>query len=71
MSIQVEIYGITGQTPFDVYICQTGGTNCYYITRINETNYNFTVPKPFDVLDSYLLKIVDGNGSVITGQTNI
>jgi hypothetical protein len=71
MAIQVEIYDITGQTPFDIYVCQTGDTNCFYITRINETNYNFLMPKPYDTSSSYLLKIIDGNGSVITGQTAV
>lgn len=69
MSVEVQINGITGQSPFDIYICQSGGTNCFYINRITDTTYNFMIPKPYDISVAYMLKIIDGNGSIISGET--
>jgi hypothetical protein len=71
MEIQVDINSITGQSPYDIYVCQTGGTDCYYMTRIDSTPYSFQIPEPYNKSYSYMLKIVDGNGSTITGITSI
>lgn len=71
MDIQVDINSITGQSPYDVYICQTGGTDCYYMTRINTIPYSFKIPAPYNNSYSYMLKIIDGNGSTISGITTI
>jgi hypothetical protein len=71
MSLEVRIYGITGKSPFDVYICEGNGQNCLYINRITENSYNFTIPKPYDLLDVYLLKIIDANKFIITGVQTV
>lgn len=71
MSVEVAIYGITGQSPFDIYICQSGGTDCFYIDRITDYTYNFLIPEPYDISQAYMLKIIDGNGSIISGQTTV
>lgn len=69
MGIEVQINDITGQTPFDVYICQSGGTGCFYITRITEPPYTFTIPYPYNVSTAYMLKIIDANNCIISGET--
>lgn len=71
MGIKVIINSITGQSPFDIYVCQTGGTGCYYMNRIETTSYEFEIPKPYDTSTAYMLKIVDGNNSIISGITYI
>lgn len=67
MITQVTISDITGQTPFDVYICQSDGTGCIWISRIDSAPYTFNIPKPYDVYNSYMLKIIDNVGCVVTG----
>ena len=69
MAIQVTISGITGQSPYDVYICQTGGTGCYYMTTITSAPYIFDIPAPYDTSSSYMLKLIDDNGCIISGNT--
>jgi hypothetical protein len=69
MGIQVNINGITGQSPFNIYICLTGGTQCIFIDKTENNTYQFLIPPPYDTLSSYMLKIIDGNNSIITGQT--
>lgn len=69
MGVQVTISGITGQSPYDVYVCQTGGTSCFYITTIDTTSYVFDIPEPYNNLSAYMLKLVDGNNCIISGTT--
>jgi hypothetical protein len=69
MGTQVNINGITGQTPFYIYICLTGSSECIFIDTTENNTYEFLIPPPYDTLSSYMLKIIDGNNSIITGQT--
>ena len=71
MSIQVTINSITGQSPYDVYICQTGGTGCFYMTTIATAPYIFDIPTPYDTSSSYMLKLIDNNGCIISGNTQV
>lgn len=67
MALQVTINSITGQSPYDVYICQTGGTGCFYISTISSAPYVFDIPPPYDSSTVYMLKVIDNIGCVITG----
>jgi hypothetical protein len=67
MAVQVTINGITGQSPFDIYICQSDGTGCFYMTTISITPYVFDIPSPQDTSLSYMLKVIDNNNCVVTG----
>jgi hypothetical protein len=67
MAVQVTISGVTGQSPYNIYICQTGGTSCFYMTTINSVPYVFDIPAPYNTSSAYMLKIIDNLGCVITG----
>ena len=71
MAVQVTINSITGQSPYDIYICQSGGTNCFYITTISSAPYIFDIPAPYNTSSSYMLKIIDTNNCVISGTTTV
>lgn len=71
MAVQVTINSITGQSPYDVYICQTGGTGCYYMTTISSTPYIFDIPSPYNTSSSYMLKLIDSSGCIISGNTEV
>ncbi len=71
MGLSVNILSITGQTPYDIYVCDADGNNCFYIDRITGTTYTFDILEPNDNYNRYMLKIVDGNSNVITGTTNV
>lgn len=73
MPIQVTINNITGQTPYDVYICQGDATGCFYISTITQSQlpYVFDIPVPYDTGTSYLLRLVDANNCIITGIENV
>jgi hypothetical protein len=71
MAVQVTIYSITGQSPYDVYICQSNNTGCFYMTTITSLPYTFDIPSPYNNASSYLLKIIDNNGCIISGIQNV
>jgi hypothetical protein len=63
MPTDVTIDNITGQTPFDVYICDTGTTTCIYINTINtgDLPYTFQIPNFFSNQPGFNLRVVDDN----------
>ncbi len=71
MALQVTINDITGVTPFDIYICQSDGTGCFYMKTISSTPYVFDIPVPYDTSIEYMLKVVDRNGCIITGIESV
>jgi len=71
MAVQVTIDGITGQTPYDIYICQSDGTSCFYITTTSTIPYVFDIPAPNDTSLSYMLKVKDGQGCTFNAIANV
>jgi hypothetical protein len=71
MAVQVTINNITGDSPYDVYICQSGGTDCFFISTISSLPYVFDIPEPYNTSTSYMLKVVDSNNCIITGIGNV
>lgn len=65
MGKQIFITGITGDSPYDIYLCQVDGTDCIYIDTISSTTYNFIVPSPYDTAVNFTVKVVDINGCSI------
>jgi len=71
MAVQVTINGVTGTSPYDIYICSSGGTGCFYISTESVFPYIFDIPAPNNVSDSYMLKLIDSNNCIITGITSV
>jgi hypothetical protein len=63
MPTQITINGITGTSPYNIYVCDTP-TNCVYINTINSTPYTFNVPTILSDLVSYNLKVVDSDNCI-------
>ncbi len=66
------IYDITGTTPFQVYVSFSGDvTQYYYINEIvtGDLPYTFDLPRAIQDQTAYCVKIVDGDGCIITGCT--
>jgi hypothetical protein len=73
MPVQVTLYSLSGTSPFDVYICQFNLTGCFYIDTITNVDipYTFTIPSPYDTAESYCVKVVDDQGCIISGCSEI
>jgi hypothetical protein len=71
MSVQLTINGITGTSPFDVYLCQPNGSGCFYVDTITTLPYGFSIPQPYDTSLAYMLKIIDQQNCIISGVTYV
>ena len=69
MEVQVTINNISGQTPFDIYVCQVDGTGCFYISTTSVIPYVFDIPAPYNNSVAYMLKVIDSNNCIISGTT--
>jgi hypothetical protein len=70
-NVSVNIFGITGQSPFDVYICQPTINDCIFINTISGTTLSFDLPKPIDNNIQYIVKVIDNNNRIITSIENV
>lgn len=63
MPIDITINNISGSTPFDVYVCDTGMTSCVYVSTINSGDlpYTFEVPIIYANSTEFNLRVVDNN----------
>ena len=71
MAVQVTISSITGQSPYDIYICQSDGSGCFYVTTITTIPYVIDIPAPYNTSSSYMLRVVDANNCVISGVETV
>lgn len=60
----VQINSISGNSPYDIYVCDITLTYCYLVSGSTTiiTPYQFIVPPPLDNVTSLILKIVDSLG---------
>lgn len=56
--VEIDITGLTGTSPFNVYVCDSGFTSCFYVTSLTSPG-TFIVPSPYDSLPSFGIKIID------------
>ena len=66
MGVQVTVNTLVGQSPFDIYICQSNGTSCFYISTITSVPYVFDIPEPYNTQSTYMVKAIDANGCIIS-----
>lgn len=67
MAVQITINNITGSSPYNVYVCDTGFTTCIFVATISTTPFTFTVPAPLDSMSDFAVRAVDSNNCSITG----
>jgi len=73
MPVLVNVNNITGSTPFQVYLCLSGGTPCYFVDKISssELPYNFYIPNSIENFQYYCVKVIDADGCIINNCFNI
>lgn len=71
MPVSITINAVTGQSPYNVYICQSNGTGCFYVDTTATIPFTFNIPSPYDTATAYMLKLIDANNCVITGIKNV
>jgi hypothetical protein len=62
MGVQINISSVTGTSPFDLYVCDTGLTSCTYVVTFASAPYVFNLPSPYDTYSEFCVQIIDANG---------
>jgi cell division septation protein DedD len=63
MSLIVNIESVTGNTPVDIYVCDSGGGNCLFIATVGVFPYQFEVDDTY-ATTNFIVKIIDTAGCV-------
>jgi hypothetical protein len=73
MGTNITITSITGISPYDVYVCDTGYTTCIYVSTINSGNlpYSFMIPSIFSSLTDFVVKVIDDNDCTIIENISV
>ena len=66
MPVQVTISSLTGNSPYDLYVCDTALTACTFVVTFAYPSYVFNLPAPYDEDSEFCLKIIDADGCWIT-----
>lgn len=53
---------ITGNTPYQVFLCENPIGTCVWIGQTSTSPYEFDIPFPLDEQTSYNIKVIDNNG---------
>jgi hypothetical protein len=69
----ITVNNIVGESPYQIYLCLSGNTPCYYIDTITsaEVPYSFYTPTPIEDYSYYCIRIIDNVDCVITDCFNI
>jgi hypothetical protein len=64
MPINVVISGVTGLSPYNVYVCDPSLVSCTWINQITsgQIPYTFELPFIFQSFSDFAVKIIDNNG---------
>jgi hypothetical protein len=73
MGTNITITSITGISPYDVYVCDTGYTTCIYVSTINSGNlpYSFMIPSIFSSFTDFVVKVIDDNDCTIIENISV
>jgi hypothetical protein len=73
MPTDITINNISGSTPFDVYVCDTGYTTCIYINTIGSVDlpYTFEIPPVYVNLSDFIVKVVDDNECIVLETVSV
>jgi len=61
MPINVQIQSVTGNTPVEIYVCNSGGMGCTFVANVAGFPYQFEVDDTY-ALGDFIIKIIDSAG---------
>jgi len=71
MPTEVNINSLSGQSPFNVYLCDNPITSCVYIDTVTSAPFSFGIPDIFNGQTTFNLKITTGSGCEIFQTLNL
>jgi hypothetical protein len=63
MPTNIVISGVTGLSPYNVFICDTSAVNCTWISQFTSSQVPYTFELPFIYLgySNFAVKVIDSN----------
>lgn len=69
--IEIDIYTITGQSPYNIYVCDDDTySGCVWVGNTSTVPYKFLLPYPYNKSCNVFVKIIDNNNCVMTETLN-
>jgi hypothetical protein len=62
MPTNIVISGVTGQSPFNVYVCDDLLTNCSWVSTFTSIPFSFELPMLYLGETNFAVKLIDFNG---------
>ena len=74
MPLEVNITGLSGSSPFNIWICDNPETTCIYVDTVDSSPLTFDVPSPLSFQNDWTIKSIDNNNCIsriiLTGYTS-
>jgi len=64
MPLEVNITGLSGSSPFNIWICDNPETSCIYVDTVDSSPLTFDVPTLFSNDLSWTIKLIDNNNCI-------
>ncbi len=73
MPTNITLSSVSGSSPFDIYVCDTGFTACIYVDTVNfgDIPYTFLIPQIYSTLSNIVVKVVDNNECIINQTLSV
>jgi hypothetical protein len=66
MPLEVIVNGLSGATPFNIWICDNPETTCIYVDTVTGATLTFDVPQALIYQNDWIIKSIDNNNCVST-----
>jgi hypothetical protein len=73
MPTNITLSSISGSSPFNIYVCDTGYTSCIYVDTITplDVPYVINVPVLLTSLPTVVIRVVDSNDCIINQNVTL
>lgn len=73
MPTNITLSSISGSSPFNIYVCDTGYTSCIYVDTITTLGvpYVINVPVLLTSLPTVVIRVVDSNDCIINQNVTL
>jgi hypothetical protein len=68
MPTNIVISGVTGQSPYNIYVCDDNISSCVWVSQITsgQIPYSFELPYIYTGALDFAVRITDANGCTVT-----
>ena len=64
MPLEVNITGLSGNSPYNIWICDNPETTCIYIDTVDSSPLTFNIPSSLSFQDDWIIKSIDNKNCI-------